>query len=154
MLRDRMAPEHRLQITTDGFHFYQKGVEDVFAGQADFAQMIRNIRRLRAARCGRTLFSLSDDRNDSADTRWPTRSASHKHFICRTAKPHNAAGNPPFHSPYECVLQEAGQSEAACALHFAYYNFCRIHKTLRCTPAMEAGFDRSYMDVEGTAILE
>jgi len=28
--------------------------------------------------------------------------------------------------------------KAACALHFAYYNFCRIHKTLRCTHAMEA----------------
>ena len=29
--------------------------------------------------------------------------------------------------------------KAACALHFAYYNFCRIHQTLRVTPAMEAG---------------
>jgi hypothetical protein len=29
--------------------------------------------------------------------------------------------------------------KAACALHFAYYNFCRTHQTLRCTPAMEAG---------------
>ena len=28
---------------------------------------------------------------------------------------------------------------AAVALHFAYYNFCRIHSTLRVTPAMEAG---------------
>ena len=28
---------------------------------------------------------------------------------------------------------------AASALHFAYYNFCRIHQTLRVTPAMEAG---------------
>lgn len=27
----------------------------------------------------------------------------------------------------------------AVALHFAFYNFCRIHKTLRVTPAMEAG---------------
>ena len=27
---------------------------------------------------------------------------------------------------------------AACALHFAYYNFCRIHGSLRVTPAMEA----------------
>ena len=27
----------------------------------------------------------------------------------------------------------------AVALHFAYYNFCRIHKTLRVTPAMETG---------------
>jgi transposase InsO family protein len=28
---------------------------------------------------------------------------------------------------------------AALALHFAYYNFCRIHSSLRVTPAMEAG---------------
>ena len=28
---------------------------------------------------------------------------------------------------------------AAIALHFAYYNFCQIHGTLRVTPAMEAG---------------
>ena len=28
---------------------------------------------------------------------------------------------------------------AAFCLHFAYYNFCRVHKTLRVTPAMEAG---------------
>jgi hypothetical protein len=27
----------------------------------------------------------------------------------------------------------------ACALHFVYYNFCRIHSTLRVTPAMAAG---------------
>jgi hypothetical protein len=29
--------------------------------------------------------------------------------------------------------------KVACALHFAYYNFCRVHQTLRVTPAMEAG---------------
>ncbi len=29
--------------------------------------------------------------------------------------------------------------EAACAVHFAYYNFCRVHSSLRVTPAMEAG---------------
>jgi hypothetical protein len=28
---------------------------------------------------------------------------------------------------------------AAYCLHFAYYNFCRIHQTLRVTPAMESG---------------
>ena len=25
------------------------------------------------------------------------------------------------------------------ALHYLHYNFCRVHQTLRCTPAMEAG---------------
>jgi len=29
--------------------------------------------------------------------------------------------------------------KAAVALHFAYYNFCRVHSSLRVTPAMEAG---------------
>jgi hypothetical protein len=29
--------------------------------------------------------------------------------------------------------------EAAIALHYMHYNFCRVHKTLRVTPAMEAG---------------
>ena len=28
---------------------------------------------------------------------------------------------------------------AAVALHFCHYNFCRVHKTLRITPAMAAG---------------
>ena len=29
--------------------------------------------------------------------------------------------------------------KAALALHFAFYNFCRVHGSLRVTPAMEAG---------------
>jgi hypothetical protein len=29
--------------------------------------------------------------------------------------------------------------KAAVALHFSYYNFCRVHSSLRVTPAMEAG---------------
>jgi hypothetical protein len=29
--------------------------------------------------------------------------------------------------------------EHSVALHFMHYNFCRIHKSLRVTPAMEAG---------------
>ena len=29
--------------------------------------------------------------------------------------------------------------KAALALYFAWYNFCRVHKTLRMTPAMAAG---------------
>ena len=29
--------------------------------------------------------------------------------------------------------------KAACALHFAYYNFCRVHSTLRVSPAVESG---------------
>jgi hypothetical protein len=43
----------------------------------------------------------------------------------------------------ECVQQEVGDLWAAYCLNFAYYNFCRIHTTLRVTPAMEAGITGS-----------
>lgn len=36
----------------------------------------------------------------------------------------------------------------AIALHFVYYNFCKIHKTLRVTPAMEAGLTKDVMTIE------
>jgi len=36
---------------------------------------------------------------------------------------------------------------AAVALHYAYYNFCKLHKTIRCTPAMEAGVTSSQWTV-------
>lgn len=34
------------------------------------------------------------------------------------------------------------------ALHFMHYNFCRIHKTLRVTPAMEAGITDHVWTIE------
>jgi hypothetical protein len=43
---------------------------------------------------------------------------------------------------------------AAIALHFAYYNFCRVHQTLRVTPAMEAGIaDHVWTIGELTALI-
>jgi hypothetical protein len=38
--------------------------------------------------------------------------------------------------------------EAAVALHFMHYNFCRIHSSLRVTPAMEAGVSDHVWDLE------
>jgi len=44
--------------------------------------------------------------------------------------------------------------EAAVALHYMHYNFCRIHQTLRVTPAMEAGVsDHVWSLVEVIALL-
>ena len=37
--------------------------------------------------------------------------------------------------------------EAAVALHFAYYNFCRTHGGLKTTPAMRAGVERTFWSV-------
>ena len=35
----------------------------------------------------------------------------------------------------------------ALALYFVFYNFCRVHKTLRVTPAMAAGISDELMDM-------
>ena len=37
---------------------------------------------------------------------------------------------------------------AAVALWFMYYNFCRVHQTLRVTPAMEAGISNHVWTIE------
>ena len=37
--------------------------------------------------------------------------------------------------------------QAAYSLWFAFYNFCRVHKTLKVTPAMEAGITDCVWDV-------
>jgi hypothetical protein len=43
----------------------------------------------------------------------------------------------------------------AVALHFMHYNFCRVHKSLRVTPAMEAGLANHVRDLsELLALLE
>jgi hypothetical protein len=41
----------------------------------------------------------------------------------------------------------------AVALHFMFYNFCRIHKTLRVTPAMQAGIIDKVWALENLAEL-
>lgn len=43
--------------------------------------------------------------------------------------------------------------EYAVALHFMYYNFCRIHKTLKTTPALEAGITDKLWNIEDIAKL-
>jgi len=138
-LRDRIAEEHRFQITTDGFVFYRKGVEEVFAGQADFAQMIKlygdhgqhdAAGRYSPAPMIETIIKIRDGRPDMRhiSTSYIERqNMTMRQAIRRFTRLTNA------------FSKKLDNLKAACALHFAYYNFCRIHQTLRVTPAMEAG---------------
>jgi hypothetical protein len=46
------------------------------------------------------------------------------------------------------ALSKKGENlEAAVALHFMHYNFCRIHQSLRVTPAMEAGVSNRIWEI-------
>ena len=138
-LRDRMADEHRLQITTDGFVFYHKGVEEVFAGQADFAQMIKiygdygqhdTAGRYSPAPMIETIIKIRDGRPDPRHI--STSYVERQNLTIRMAIRR-------FTRLTNAFSKKLDNHKSACALHFAYYNFCRIHKTLRVTPAMEAG---------------
>lgn len=138
-LRDRMAEEHCFQITTDGFVFYRKGVEDVLAGQADFAQMIKlygeygqhdAAGRYSPSPMIETIVKIRDGRPDPRHI--STSYVERQNLTIRMAIRR-------FTRLTNAFSKKLDNHKAACALHFAYYNFCRIHRSLRVTPAMEAG---------------
>ena len=59
-----------------------------------------------------------------------------------------------LHSADERVLSEKIENHvAAVALYFMYYNFVRVHQTLRVTPAMDAGVTGKLWDVADIVAL-
>ena len=138
-LHSRIAEDHRLQLSTDGFHFYRRGVEDVFAGQADFAQVIKlygdhgqhdAAGRYSPAPIMQAIIKIRDGRPDMRHI--STSYIERQNLTMRMAIRR-------FTRLTNAFSKKLDNLKAACALHFAYYNFCRIHKSLRVTPAMEAG---------------
>ena len=67
------------------------------------------------------------------------RSKARQHVIRGTPEPYNADAHAPFHAADKRIQQEMENHGHAVALHYMHYNYCRVHKTLRVTPAMEAG---------------
>ena len=47
-----------------------------------------------------------------------------------------------------CDVYQGGAPETSVALHFMHYNFCRVHQTLRTTPAMAAGIADHVWSIE------
>jgi IS1 family transposase len=135
----------RIQLTTDGLKMYGEAVEGAFGCDVDYAMLIK-------------LYG-----NDSFDTKYSPGE-------CIRTQSAVLAGNPdPKHISTSFVERQNltmrmsmrrftrltnGFSKkienhaAAIALHFMHYNFCRIHKTLRITPAMEAGLAGHVWSVE------
>jgi hypothetical protein len=73
-----------------------------------------------------------------------------------SAQPNNDANaDAPVYAIHECVPKKVPNLGHAVALHYMHNNFCRIHQTLRVTPAMETDVSDHVWSLDDvTALLE
>lgn len=142
-LRHATAPG-RFQITTDGFMPYKSAITTTLCDRADFAMLIK------------VYAENTDERRHSPAEvthaeRVPVMGNPDPKLICTS---HIERQNLTIRMQMRRLthLTNAFSKKwenlwSAYCLHFAYYNFCRIHKTLRVTPAMEAGLTDHVWDI-------
>lgn len=140
--------KNRPQISSDGLRAYVEAVENAFGMNVDFGMIIKNY--------GADKGEHHQERRYSA----PEVTSMHKIEIMgrpemdliSTSHIERLNGTTRLHMRRLTRLTYAFSKkldnfEAAVALHFAYYNFVKTHGTLRCTPAMAAGIERSFLTV-------
>jgi transposase-like protein/IS1 family transposase len=127
----------RYQLTSDGFSPDVSAVKLLLRDRVDFAQLIKVYG---APRDGEQRYSPAEV-VDSVPVEIMGRPV--RDMICTS---HIERQNLSVRMGMKrmarltlCFSKKWEHLEAAYALWFAYYNFCRVHKTLRVTPAMESG---------------
>jgi transposase-like protein/IS1 family transposase len=129
----------RFQLTTDGFSPYISAVKLLLRDRVDFAQLVKVYG---APRDGEQRYSPATV-VDSVPVhimglpnidRVCTSHIERQNLSIRMGMRRMTRLTNGFSKKWENL-------EFAYALWFAYYNFCRVHKTLRVTPAMEAGIE-------------
>jgi IS1 family transposase len=133
------AAEKRFQLTTDGLQSYLGAVQKVFGGEIDFAQLVKSYRSDETGNLARryspgdfvsarkVLVSGSPDMEKVSTSYIERQNLTMRMSMQRLTRLTNG------------FSKKWANMEKALALHFAYYNFCRVHSSLRVTPAMEAG---------------
>lgn len=135
-LRAATAPQ-RFQISTDGFKPYLSAIQTTLGDRCDFAQLIKvyaenqeNERRYSPAEvthAEKVPVMGNPDPKKICTSHVERQNLTIRMQMRRLTRLTNA-----FSKKWDNLW-------AAYCLHFAYCNFCRIHKTLRVTPAMESG---------------
>jgi len=136
-LHRRLNRNGRIQLTTDGLRAYLTAVEDAFGDDVDYAQLVKlygteNPGPGRYAPPRVTEVVSTPITGNPDPTRICTSHIERQNLtirmMCRR-----------FTRLTNAFSKKLANLKAALALHFAYYNFCRVHQTLRVTPAMAAG---------------
>ena len=145
-LRGRL--EDRPQLSTDGLSVYEGAVGGAFGGDVDFAQVIKgygkepgedNERRYSPPVC----TSIEKRRVEgNSDMRRANTSYVERHNLTMRM------GMRRFTRLTNGFSKRVEKHIAMLSLYFVHYNFCRIHKSLIVTPAMEAGLSRELRDME------
>ncbi len=144
----------RVQITTDGHKAYLDAIDTAFGGAVDYAMLVKLYGASPESAKGR----YSPAECTGAIKTPITGDPDQKHISTSYAERNNL--NVRMHSRRMTRLTNAFSKKMenhahAMALHFLYYNFVRIHKTLKTTPAMAAGVtDRLWEVVDMVRVLE
>lgn len=133
----RQATQGRFQLTSDGFRPYVDGVDYVFGSAIDYAQLVKIYNSDESTRerysPGEVVAATPVRIMGNPDVRRISTSFVESHNLTmRTHLRRLTRLTNGYSKKWENLY-------AALALYFCYYNFCWIHSTLRCTPAMEAG---------------
>ena len=145
-LRNRLA--NRVQITTDGHKVYLEAVDNAFGIDVDFAQLIKiyggeggqdSPRRYSPAECTGIQKRPITGKPVEADI--STSHVERQNLNMRM-------GMRRFTRLTNAFSKKLANHIHMLSLYFAYYNFVRIHKSLRMTPAMAVGLSSELRDME------
>src|ERR1035438_5538172 len=136
-LRDAIQPGCHFQITSDGFAPYKHSIPDTFGNRIDFAMLIKVYR---AAPEGERRYSPAEVESVEVV---PVCGNPDPERICTSIIERSnlsvRMGCRRFTRLTNAFSKKWENHWAAVTLWYTYYNFCRVHKSLRVTPAMEAG---------------
>src|ERR1017187_5761907 len=142
-LASRLAS--RLQLTSDGLKVYLDAGEGAFGSEIDYAQLIKTY----AASQEETRYSpavcTSCERvrvMGGPDPRYISTSYVERQNLTMRMSMRR------FTRLTNGFSKKVENHAYAVAIYFMYYNFCRIHKTLRCPPAMEAKITNHVWTIE------
>lgn len=124
---------NKIQLTTDGYPVYKDAVDDAFGSHIDFAMLVKQYGEKKGKQYGPYQGAIKERRIGRPDMQKTTTAHVECHNLTMRMCIRRFARKTNAHS------KKIENHAFAVALHAMYYNFVRIHKTLRITPAMAAG---------------